>query len=168
MRKYERLCLAAITLPPLAEKIPLVPPCTPKTTEAWDRIGGKLELHLVTIYALSMAAAAFEAACIEWHQGGHPARSGPNRPDARAAAAERHRVTAITSRDASPSLLVGLQWVDFRRSAQGRECVEADIGVPLARKPSQPFTSKFSCFLTVLNEVRPPRDERQMEGTAKT
>jgi hypothetical protein len=65
-RKYERLCLAAITLPPPAKQIPPVPPGVPYTIEVWDRIGGKLELHLATIYPLSMALAAFETACLEW------------------------------------------------------------------------------------------------------
>lgn len=38
----------------------------PYTIEVWDRIGGELELHLARIYPLSMASAAFEAACLEW------------------------------------------------------------------------------------------------------
>lgn len=65
-RKYEHLCLAAITLPPAAMQIPPVPPGVPYTIEVWDRIGGKLELHLATIYPLTVAIAAFEAACLEW------------------------------------------------------------------------------------------------------
>jgi len=43
-----------------------VPPGIPYTIEVWDRIGGKLELHLATIYPLAVAIAAFEAACLEW------------------------------------------------------------------------------------------------------
>ncbi|MCJ2087783.1 hypothetical protein MKK88_17610 [Methylobacterium sp. E-005] len=65
-RKYEHLCLAAITLPQPVKQIPPVPPGVPYTIEIWDRIGGRLELHLATIYPLSLAIAAFEAACLEW------------------------------------------------------------------------------------------------------
>lgn len=65
-RKYEQLCLAAITLPPPAKQIPPVPPGVPYTIEVWDRIGHKLELHLATIYPLAMAKVAFEVACREW------------------------------------------------------------------------------------------------------
>jgi hypothetical protein len=65
-RKYERLCLAAITLPAPAKQIPPVPPGVPYTIEVWDRIGRKLELHLATIYPLAMAKAAFQIACQEW------------------------------------------------------------------------------------------------------
>lgn len=65
-RKYEHLCLAAITLPQPAKQIPPVPPGVPYTIEVWDRIGGKIELHLATIYPLSVAIAAFEAACLQW------------------------------------------------------------------------------------------------------
>jgi hypothetical protein len=65
-RKYEPLCLAAITLPAHRRINAPVPPGIPYTIEVWDRIGGKLELHLATIYPLSMAIAAFEAACLDW------------------------------------------------------------------------------------------------------
>lgn len=65
-RKYERLCLAAITLPPPAKQIPPVPPGVPYTIEVWRDAGGNVALHLATIYPLSMALAAFEAACREW------------------------------------------------------------------------------------------------------
>ncbi len=65
-RKYEHLCLAAITLPPAARKIPPVPPGVPYTIEGWREIGGGIELHLATIYPLAVALAAFEAACQEW------------------------------------------------------------------------------------------------------
>jgi hypothetical protein len=64
--KYEHLCHAAITLPPAAKKILPVPPGIPFTIEVWNQIGGKLEIHLATIYPLSMATAALEAACLEW------------------------------------------------------------------------------------------------------
>ncbi|MET3409310.1 hypothetical protein SAMN02799625_05924 [Methylobacterium sp. UNC300MFChir4.1] len=43
-----------------------MPPGVPYTIEVWDRIGGKLELHLAMIYPLTVAIAAFEAACLEW------------------------------------------------------------------------------------------------------
>ena len=69
-RHYEHLCLAAITLPPPVKQVPPVPPGVPYTIEVWDRIGGKLELHLATIYPLSLAIAAFEAACREWPANG--------------------------------------------------------------------------------------------------
>ncbi|KAA0122130.1 hypothetical protein CIW48_19195 [Methylobacterium sp. P1-11] len=65
-RKYAHLCLAAITLPPPAKKIPPVPPGVPYTIEMWRETGGNVELHLATIYPLSMAIVAFEAACLEW------------------------------------------------------------------------------------------------------
>ena len=40
-RKYEHLCLAAITLPPPTKKVPPVPPGVPYTIEVWrDRVGG--------------------------------------------------------------------------------------------------------------------------------
>jgi hypothetical protein len=65
-RKYEHLCLAAITLPPPAKNTPPVPPGTPYTVEIWRETGGNVELHLATIYPLTVAIAAFEAACLEW------------------------------------------------------------------------------------------------------
>ena len=65
-RKYEHMCLAAITLPKHRVLDAPVPPGIPYTIEVWDRIGSTLELHLATIYPLSMAIAAFEAACLEW------------------------------------------------------------------------------------------------------
>ncbi len=65
-RKYEHLCLAAITLPPAAKQIPPVPPGVPYTVEIWRETSGNVELHLATIYPLSMAEAAFDAACLEW------------------------------------------------------------------------------------------------------
>ena len=65
-RKYEHLCLAAITLPQPVKQIPPVPPGVPYTIEVWKETGGGIELHLATIYPLSLAIAAFEAACIEW------------------------------------------------------------------------------------------------------
>lgn len=65
-RKYEHMCLAAITLPKHRVLDAPVPPGVPYTIEVWDRIGSNLELHLATIYPLSMAIAAFEAACLEW------------------------------------------------------------------------------------------------------
>jgi hypothetical protein len=65
-QKYGHLCLAAITLPPPAKKIPPVPPGTPYTVEIWRETGGNIELHLATIYPLNVAIAAFEAACLEW------------------------------------------------------------------------------------------------------
>ena len=65
-RKYETICLAAITLPKHRMINAPVPPGTPYTIEVWDRIGRKLEMHLATIYPLSMAIAAFEAACLDW------------------------------------------------------------------------------------------------------
>ncbi|GJE49965.1 hypothetical protein GOFOIKOB_3006 [Methylobacterium tardum] len=65
-RKYEHLCLAAITLPPPAKQIPPVPPGVPYTIEVWRETGGNIELHLATIYPLAVAKAAFDAACREW------------------------------------------------------------------------------------------------------
>jgi hypothetical protein len=65
-RKYEQLCLTAITLPPPVKKIPPVPPGVPYTVEIWRETGGNIELHLATIYPLNVAIAAFEAACLEW------------------------------------------------------------------------------------------------------
>lgn len=65
-RKYERLCLAAITLPSYRQTNAPVPPGIPYTVEVWRETGGGIELHLATIYPLSVAIAAFEAACLEW------------------------------------------------------------------------------------------------------
>ena len=65
-RKYEHLCLAAITLPQPAKRIPPVPPGVPYTIEVWKEAGAGIELHLATIYPLTLAIAAFEAACQEW------------------------------------------------------------------------------------------------------
>lgn len=65
-RKYEHLCLAAITLPQPVKQIPPVPPGVPYTIEIWRETGGCIELHLATIYPLAVAKAAFEAACQEW------------------------------------------------------------------------------------------------------
>jgi hypothetical protein len=65
-RSDESLCLAAITLPVYRPTDAPVPTGVPYTIEVWDRIGGTLELHLATIYPLSMARAAFEVACLEW------------------------------------------------------------------------------------------------------
>lgn len=65
-RKYEHLCLPAITLPPQGKQIPPVPPGIPYTIEVWKTVGNGIELHLATIYPLSLAIAAFEAACQEW------------------------------------------------------------------------------------------------------
>lgn len=65
-RKYEHLCLAAITLPPPAKQAPPVPPGNPYTIEVWRETGGGIELHLIKIYPLSLAMAAFEVACLEW------------------------------------------------------------------------------------------------------
>lgn len=63
-RKYEHLCLAAITLPSYRQTNAPVPPGVPYTIEVWDRIGGKLELHLANIYRLAVAIAAFDPAII--------------------------------------------------------------------------------------------------------
>lgn len=65
-RKCAHLCLAAITLPPPAKQIPPVPPGVPYTVEVWRETGGNIELHLATIYRLTVAIAAFEAAFLEW------------------------------------------------------------------------------------------------------
>lgn len=65
-RKYERLCLAAITLPTYRQTNAPVPPGIPYTIEVWKEVGGGIELHLATIYPLSLAIAAFEVACREW------------------------------------------------------------------------------------------------------
>ncbi|MCX4195192.1 hypothetical protein OMR07_06070 [Methylobacterium organophilum] len=51
---------------PPARKIPPVPPGVPYTIEVWRETGGGIELHLATIYPLTVALAAFEAACQEW------------------------------------------------------------------------------------------------------
>lgn len=48
-RKDAHLCLAAITLPSYRQTNAPAPPGIPYTIEVWDRIGGKLELHLATI-----------------------------------------------------------------------------------------------------------------------
>ncbi|MCJ2069555.1 hypothetical protein MKK75_12270 [Methylobacterium sp. J-030] len=60
------MCLAAITLPQPVKQIPPVPPGVPYTIEIWKEVGGSIELHLATIYPLSLAMAAFEVACREW------------------------------------------------------------------------------------------------------
>ncbi|WP_267360081.1 MULTISPECIES: hypothetical protein [unclassified Methylobacterium] len=65
-RKYEHLCLAAITLPTYRQTNAPVPPGVPYTIEVWAEHGGGIELHLATIFPLSLAVAAFEAACMEW------------------------------------------------------------------------------------------------------
>jgi hypothetical protein len=65
-RKYEHLCLAAITLPQPVKQVPPVPPGVPYTIEIWKEVGGGIELHLATIYPLTVAIAACEAACLEW------------------------------------------------------------------------------------------------------
>ena len=65
-RKYEHLCLAAITLPQPVKQIPPVPPGSPYTIEIWKGAGTGIELHLATVYPLSLAIAAFEIACQEW------------------------------------------------------------------------------------------------------
>ncbi len=65
-RKYEHLCLAAITLPPPDKKIPPVLRGVPYTIEVWREDGENVELHLATIYPLFMALAACAIACREW------------------------------------------------------------------------------------------------------
>ena len=68
-RKYVPACLATIALPVSPRAIssgPPVPPGTPYTVEVWAVAGGGIELHLGTIYPLSMAMAAFEVACALW------------------------------------------------------------------------------------------------------
>ena len=55
-RKYEHLCLAAITLPPPAKQIPPVPPGIPYTIEVWRETGGNIELHLATIWCVSIGS----------------------------------------------------------------------------------------------------------------
>lgn len=65
-RKYEPLCLAAITMPPARQVGPPVPPGRPFTIEIWSETGGKIEMQLATIYPLDMAIAAFELACQQW------------------------------------------------------------------------------------------------------
>jgi hypothetical protein len=65
-RKYEQICLAAITLPKYRVIAAPVPPGVPYTIEVWAGSGGGIELHLATIYPLAVAKAAFEAACREW------------------------------------------------------------------------------------------------------
>ncbi|MCJ2140274.1 hypothetical protein [Methylobacterium sp. E-066] len=64
-RKYEHLCLAAITLPPpIRPEIP-VPPGVPYTVEVWTETGS-IEVRLAVIYPIDMARAAFEVACQLW------------------------------------------------------------------------------------------------------
>ncbi|WP_243947188.1 hypothetical protein [Methylobacterium sp. J-077] len=64
-RKYEHLCLAAITLPPpMRPDIP-VPPGVPYTVEVWTETGS-IEVRLAVIYPIDMARAAFEVACRLW------------------------------------------------------------------------------------------------------
>jgi len=75
-RKYEHLCLAAITLPPPARPdIPVppparpdipVPPGIPYTVEVWTETGGGIEAQLAVIYPIDMARAAFQVACELW------------------------------------------------------------------------------------------------------
>jgi hypothetical protein len=65
-RKYERLCLAAITLPPLRRATIPVPPGVPYTIEIWKEKGGCIEAQLAVIYPTAMAQAAFEMACALW------------------------------------------------------------------------------------------------------
>lgn len=43
-----------------------VPPGISYTIEVWAEHGGEIELHLATIYPLSVAIAAFEAARLKW------------------------------------------------------------------------------------------------------
>ena len=65
-RKYEHLCLAAITLPPPARPTTPVPPGVPFTIEVWKETGGCVEAQLAVIYPIAMARAAFETACELW------------------------------------------------------------------------------------------------------
>ena len=65
-RKYEHLCLAAITLPPPARPEIPVPPGVSYTVEVWTETGGGIEAQLAAIYPIAMARAAFEAACDLW------------------------------------------------------------------------------------------------------
>lgn len=65
-RKYEHLCLAAITLPPPARPTTPVPPGVPFTIEVWKETGGCVEAQLAVIYPIAMARVAFEAACELW------------------------------------------------------------------------------------------------------
>lgn len=58
--------VSAITLPQPVKQIPPVPPGVPYMIEIWHETGGCIELHLATIYPLTLAKAAFEAACREW------------------------------------------------------------------------------------------------------
>ena len=64
-RKYEQLCLAAITLPPPQRPDIPVPPGIPYTVEVWTDTGS-IEVRLAVIYPIDMARAAFEVACRLW------------------------------------------------------------------------------------------------------
>jgi hypothetical protein len=65
-RKYEHLCLAAITLPPPHRPTIPVPPGVPYTIEVWKETGGSIEAQLAVIYPIAMARVAFQAACELW------------------------------------------------------------------------------------------------------
>ncbi|MCJ2142771.1 hypothetical protein [Methylobacterium sp. E-066] len=65
-RKYEHLCLAAITLPPPRRPDIPVPPGVPYTVEVWTETGGGIEAQLAVIYPIMMARAAFAVACELW------------------------------------------------------------------------------------------------------
>lgn len=65
-RKYEHLCLAAITLPPPMRPTIPVPPGVPYTVEVWTETGGGIEAQLAVIYPIDMARAAFQVACELW------------------------------------------------------------------------------------------------------
>jgi hypothetical protein len=65
-RKYEHLCLAAITLPPPVRPTTPVPPGVPCTIEVWKETGGCVEAQLAAIYPIAMARVTFEAACELW------------------------------------------------------------------------------------------------------
>ncbi|MGU3403369.1 hypothetical protein [Methylobacterium brachiatum] len=65
-RKYEHLCLAAITLPPPHRPTIPVPPGVPYTVEVWTETGGGIEAQLAVIYPIDMARAAFQVACELW------------------------------------------------------------------------------------------------------
>ncbi|MHC2108610.1 hypothetical protein [Methylobacterium sp. CM6246] len=58
-RKYEHLCLAAITLPPPVQPTTPVPPCVPFTIEVWKETRGCVEAQLAAIYPIAMARVTF-------------------------------------------------------------------------------------------------------------
>lgn len=65
-RMYVPVCQARITMPRSPVETLPTPGGMPYTIETWYAGGGKMELHLGTLYRLDMAEAAFEVVCALW------------------------------------------------------------------------------------------------------